>query len=336
MAAATMRRHHCREFAGLALTWAITLGCGSDSDPSASPASSTAGAPGAVAEMAGVGGATGTPTGQAAPGETMNAGLDGAPIDGQAASNGGGAASTGAGSGGAPSDVGIGGAPSTSPFPSDVTRPKLMIIGDSITAGPGCYKQYLLAELNADGYSNFDFVGEYTDDCGGGVRHSARSCTTALDFTQTTFTLRADCGGGTFPGLSQLMTTHQPDLLMIQLGVNDVWNGLGPDAILANYVTLVQQARAQNPDVVVAVAQIHQIRPTSDGDAVFARAEQLITAVPAWAASQTQPQSPVFVADLWTNSDASETLDGVHPNEAGARRMGQNWSAALENILTPD
>jgi hypothetical protein len=284
--------------------------------------------------MAGAGGGAATPIGQAAPGETMNAGLGGAPSagDGQGASNGASSNTAGAAS----TDTGSGGGPSASPFPSDVTRPKLMIIGDSITAGPGCYKQYLLADLNADGYSNFDFVGEYTDDCGGGVRHSARSCTTALDFTQATFTLRADCGGGTFPGLSQLMTTHQPDLLMIQLGVNDVWNGLGTDAVLANYATLVQQARAQNADVVVAVAQIHQIRPTSDGDAVFARAQQLITAVPAWAASQSQPQSPVFVADLWTSSDASETLDGVHPDEAGARRMGQNWSAALENILTPD
>jgi hypothetical protein len=332
-----MRRHHRSEFAGLALAWAwaMTLGCGSDSDPSASPAT-TAGTSGTVAEM-GVGGGAATPMGQVGAGGTMNAGLDGASIGG-APSNTGGAASTGAGSGGGPSEVGMGGGPGASPFPSDVTRPKIMIIGDSITAGPGCYKQYLLAELNADGYSNFDFVGEYADDCGGGVRHSARSCTTALDFTQPTFTLRADCGGGTFPGLSQLMTTHQPDLLMIQLGVNDVWNGLGPDAVLANYATLVQQARAQNPDVVVAVAQIHQIRPTPDGDAVFMRAEQLITAVPAWAVSQSQSQSPIFVADLWTNSDASadETLDGVHPNDAGARRMGLNWSAALENILTPD
>lgn len=336
MPAATMRSYHCKEYAGLALAWSIALGCGSDSGPNASPD--------AVAEMAGAGG-TATQMGSAAPGNTMNAGLDdapgvggGQPSSGGAPSHAAGAASTGAGSGGGPSDVGMAGAPGGSPFPSDVTRPKIMIIGDSITAGPGCYKQHLLADLNANGYSNFDFVGDYTDDCGGSVRHSARSCTTALDFTQPTFTLRADCGGGTFPGLSQLMTSHEPDLLMIQLGVNDVWNGLGPDAILADYATLVQQARAQNPDVVIAIAQIHQIRPTPDGDAVFLRAQQLAAAVPAWAAAQSQPQSPTFVADLWTNSDASaaETLDGVHPNDAGARRMGRSWSAALQNILTPD
>jgi GDSL-like Lipase/Acylhydrolase family len=212
-----------------------------------------------------------------------------------------------------------------------------MIVGDSISAGPGCYKKYLLADLTANGYSSFDFVGEYTDDCGGGVMHSARSCTTALDYTQPTFMLRADCGGGTFPGLSALMASHHPDLVMLQLGVNDVWNGLATDAILANYSTLLEQARAANPRIAVAVAQIQQIRPTgADAEAVFARAERLIEAVPAWAQAASQDASRVFVVDLWTNSDSAQTLDGVHPDDAGAQRMGLNWFTGLEGILRPN
>jgi len=227
---------------------------------------------------------------------------------------------------------------SASPFPSSVQRPQIMIVGDSISAGPGCYKKYLLNDLNSNGYTNFDFVGEYTDDCGGGVRHSARSCSTAEQYTQPTFTLAAgSCNpSGTFPGLAQLVAKYPTDLLMIQLGVNDAWNGRSTEAILANYSTLIQQARLQNPNVVVAVAQIQQIRPTMDGDPVFARAQQLISAIPAWAQTESQPQSPVFVADLWTNSDTAQTADGVHPDDAGAQRMGLNWFNALKNILPPD
>lgn len=215
-----------------------------------------------------------------------------------------------------------------------------MIVGDSISAGPGCYKKYLLAALNANGYSNFDFVGAYTDDCGGGVRHSARSCSTAQQYTQPNFTLAAgSCNpSGTFDGLAPLATTYQPDLLMLQLGVNDVWGGRATDAILADYTALVQEARAENPNMVIVVAQIQQIRPTSDAnpDAVFARAQQLIQAVPGWAQSQSRPESPVFVADLWTNSDVAQTLDGVHPDDAGAQRMGQNWFNALKGVLRHD
>ena len=323
----------------LGLAWALlaSASCSSDRSDSDSitPAGTAAEAPASAAGAPGAGGTA--PAGEVVPGES-GAAPGSTPLDGASAS-GSPSSPVGASIDGGSPPLGAGGAsagPASSPFPSDVTRPRIMIVGDSISAGPGCYKKFLLEDLNANGYTNFDFVGQYTDDCGGGVMHSARSCTTAADYVQPTFTLRADCGGGDFPGLSALMTTYQPDLVMLQLGVNDVWNGLTTDVILANYSALVAQARAQNPDVVIAVAQIQQIRPMGDAnaDAVFTRAEQLVTAVPAWAQGESQPTSPVFVADLWTNSDVAETKDGVHPtDDVGSERMGQNWFEALRRIL---
>jgi GDSL-like Lipase/Acylhydrolase family len=332
------------------------LSCGTDAEPrtvspfgALEPSTPTPGAGGTTQEGAAPGGGAAT-QGQAGPGEAPNPqamlSSEGNSAEGNVSSAGGAegatepasaAGASGAAGAGAPGASGAGDMPvsAPSPFPSDVQRPQIMIVGDSIAAGPGCYKKYLLADLNEGGYTSFDFVGEYTDDCGGGVRHSARSCSTAEQYTQPTFTLaEGSCNpAGTFPGMSQLMERYQPDLVMMQLGVNDVWGGRSTETILASYATLVQQARAQNPNVVIAVAQLQQIRPTSDGDAVFARAEQLIRAVPAWAQAQSQPQSPVFVADLWTNSTTAETLDGVHPDDAGAQRMGQSWFEALTKIL---
>ncbi|RYZ09774.1 MAG: hypothetical protein EOO73_02520 [Myxococcales bacterium] len=214
-----------------------------------------------------------------------------------------------------------------------------MIVGDSISAGPGCYKKYLLENLTASHYSRFEFVGEYTDDCGSTVRHSAVSCSTAEQYTGATFTLPNCSQGKVFPGLSTLMTTHHPDLIMLQLGVNDVWGGKPTEETLGNYQKLVEQARAQNPRVVLVVAQIQKIRPScGTDDSVQKRAEALVTAVPAWAQKLTSAQSPIFLADLWTNSDWSmaETTDCVHPNDAGAQRMGLNWFNALQSILKPD
>ena len=327
-----MRYAPCLCFAAFLVASACSDASSSSSPPSTPTATAAAGAAGTGSSVAdGNAGtpSTDTPAGVATPGESPAAGLDGAPLDEGAANSGGMSASSGADAA-APDTSGTPG----SVFPSGVTRPRIMIVGDSISAGPGCYKKYLLADLNAAGYSSFDFVGQYTDDCGGGVMHSARSCTTAFDYTQPTFTLRDDCGGGTFPGLSALMASFDPDLLMLQLGVNDVWNGQATDAILANYSTLLEQARAENPNVVVAVARIQQIRPTgADAEAVFARAQQLVEAVPAWASAASRDGSPVFVADLWTNSDTAQTLDGVHPDDAGAQRMGQNWFEALRSIL---
>lgn len=224
-------------------------------------------------------------------------------------------------------------------FPLGVTKPRIMIVGDSISAGPGCYKKYLLENLIKNHYSHFEFVGEYSDDCGGSVRHSAVSCSTAEQYAQPSFSMPNCFQGKSFPGLSSLMTTHHPDLVMLQLGVNDLWQGQRTDAILSRYTRLVQQARAANPHVVLVVAQIQKIRPDcSSDDSITASAQALVNAVPAWAKQQSSASSPVFAADLWTNSDwsKSETLDCVHPNEVGAQRMGMNWFNALKGILSAD
>jgi lysophospholipase L1-like esterase len=135
--------------------------------------------------------------------------------------------------------------------------------------------------------------------------------------------------------MATLAEEHNPDLIMIQLGVNDVWGGSAPiEPILENYSTLIEQARTHNPNIVVLVAQIHRII-TDDctNDASTSNAEQLVMAVPGWARGVSTEASPVFVADLWTNSDAHQADDCVHPNDEGAQRMGENWFNALKALL---
>lgn len=210
-----------------------------------------------------------------------------------------------------------------------------MIVGDSISAGPGCYKKYLDQNLQANKLTEYEFVGEYSDDCGGGIKHSAVSCTTSGQYTQATFTVPNCFAGAAFPGMSTLVATHDPDLIMLQLGVNDVWSGSAPiEPILANYTKLVEQARAHNPNVVLVVAQIHKIISDNCSNAAStASAEELVNALPAWASGVSTREAPVFTADLWTNSDPQQSNDCVHPNEAGAERMGLNWYNALKDIL---
>jgi len=221
-----------------------------------------------------------------------------------------------------------------SPFPAGVTKPRIMIVGDSISAGPGCYKKYLVKNLHDNGISNFEFVGQYTDDCGGGVRHSAVSCSSTTNYLATDFTLPNCFKEKVFPGLETLVKTHKPDLIMMQLGVNDVWGGTPLPQILANYEKLIAIARAENPRVVIALAQIQKIIPDHcKSQNRYQEAEALVNAVPAWAKKQSTRQSPVLVADLWTNSDPQQAPDCVHPGEEGAKRMGLNWYNALKDIL---
>lgn len=281
-------------------------------------------------------GHAGTMSSSGAPGGTGGAGTGGVAGAAAAGASVGGVAGV-AGAFGAAGASG-GGGTGTGPFPAGVTKPRIMIVGDSISAGPGCYKKYLRKNLTDRGYSKLEFVGEYDDDCGGGVRHSAVSCSNAEQYTRETFTVPNCQQGKTFSGMTPLVMKHEPDLIMLQLGVNDVWGGSPTVTTLGRYKTLIEQARAKNPRVVTVVAQIQKIRPNcGSDDSVQKRAEELVKAVPAWAQQVSTALSPVFVADLWTSSDWSmaETLDCVHPNDVGAQRMGMNWFNALENILTP-
>ena len=332
---------HCGRglrFAVLSLACATIPSCGTNSGEG--PKTPVGGAAGMVT-AAGNGG-TAPGAGNASGGTTLGGSANpsagtpatGGATAGTATTGGAGASSAGA------AGTGTAGA-STGPwtFPAGVTKPKIMIVGDSISAGPGCYKKYLLKALNDNKYTNFEFIGEYTDDCGGGVKHSAVSCSTAEQYTMATFKMPNCATDKTFPGMSTLMTTHKPDLVMLQLGVNDVWGGKTTENILGNYAKLIEQARAQNPKVGLAVARIQKIKPDcGTAESVYKRAEALVNAVPAWAQAQAQAESPVFVADLWTNSDWStaETNDCVHPNDVGAQKMGKNWYETLKTILKPD
>jgi lysophospholipase L1-like esterase len=323
------------------------------SEPPPSPEQTTAGTANTAGATSAGGPAGGTAGGIAqGGGSSVAGGGAGSSVAGTAAmagaaqggtTSGGGTGGTGGGAmgGGGTNAAGTtgmaGNGNSGNPFPDGVVKPRIMIIGDSISAGPGCYKKFLLKDLKDNGYSSFEFVGEYTDDCGGGVMHSAVSCSTAEQYTQASFTV-PNCTSKTYQGLAPLVTKHKPDLLMIHLGVNDAWGNRSVATILGSYAKLVEQARAQNPKIVIVVAQIQKIKPDCSNDAVYALTESLVKAVPDWAAKQNQATSPLFVADLWTNSDFSkaETLDCVHPNDVGAERMGLNWYNALKGILRKD
>lgn len=218
---------------------------------------------------------------------------------------------------------------------SKIPSPKVMIVGDSISAGPGCYKKYLQQKLVANGAGHIQFVGEYTDDCGGGVMHSAVSCSTALDYTKEQFNLPYCKPEAKYPGLAPLMARHQPDMVMLQLGVNDMWSGDTPVAeVLARYHTLISQMRASNPDVVIAIAKIQKILSDNcTNQKSYDQVEKLIGALPEWAAANSTERSPIIVADLWTNSDPHDAKDCVHPGDKGAQRMAENWYNALAPVF---
>lgn len=200
---------------------------------------------------------------------------------------------------------------------------KIMPLGDSITGSPGCWRALLWTNLQNTGYTNIDFVGtQPPQGCGipydgDNEGHGGALATNIVSQNE-------------LPGW---LSATNPDIVLMHLGTNDVWSNLSTSTILAAYTTLIGQMRANNPNMKILVAQIIPMNPS--GCTYCAQGViNLDAAIPAWAASITTAQSPVIAVDQWTGfDDATDTGDGVHPNDSGNQKIAAKWYPPLTTLL---
>ena len=208
-------------------------------------------------------------------------------------------------------------------FSADAAPIKIMPLGDSITGSPGCWRALLWNKLQSTGYTNIDFVGtQPAQGCGvaydgDGEGHGGALATTT-----------ASSGA-----LTGWLSATNPDIVMMHFGTNDVWSNIAPDTILSAFSTLVDQMRANNPNMKILVAQIIPMNPSTCTECA-ARVVAFNAAIPAWASGKTTARSPITVVDQWTGfDDATDTTDGVHPNDAGNVKISDRWYPALTPLL---
>jgi lysophospholipase L1-like esterase len=207
------------------------------------------------------------------------------------------------------------------------TAVRIMALGDSITAGPGCWRAKLWHRLQTSGYTDIDFVGTQSD--GGGCNPGY-----SYDFDHEGHGGYAATGIANADQLPPWLAAAKPDVVLMHLGTNDMWGGYIPLADkLTAFTKLVGQMRAQNPAMRIVVAQIIPISAaacsTCPADVVA-----LNDAIPGWAAGLSTGQSPIRVADLWTGYDAvADNTDGIHPNDGGFQKMSDAWYPAVAQAL---
>ncbi|MFI1996031.1 cellulose binding domain-containing protein [Actinoplanes sp. NPDC020271] len=210
----------------------------------------------------------------------------------------------------------------SSPSPSTPAgqKTKIMALGDSITGSPGCWRALLWQKLPAD---KVDFVGTLPgqgcgfDYDGENEGHGGYLVTNVANQNLLTGWLAAT----------------GPDVVLMHFGTNDVWSNLPVSTILAAYTTLVGQMRASNPGMRILVAQIIPMNPPTCTECAQ-RVVALNAAIPAWAAGLTTAASPITVVDQWTGFDtATDTYDGVHPNDAGNVKIANRWYPPLAGVI---
>ncbi|KAG8714593.1 hypothetical protein FRC12_021291 [Ceratobasidium sp. 428] len=200
---------------------------------------------------------------------------------------------------------------------------KVMFLGDSITGSPGCWRALLWNQLQKAGKTNIDFVGTLpAQGCGitydgDNEGHGGYLATNIANQNQ----------------LPPWLSATKPDIVAMTLGTNDVWSNIAPSTITTAFSKLVDQMRASKPTMKILVAKITPMNPSGCSDCAQ-RVVNFNNALPAWAASKTTSTSPITIVDLWTGyNTASDTYDGVHPNDNGNAKIANKYYTPLYNIV---
>ena len=201
-----------------------------------------------------------------------------------------------------------------------------MPLGDSITQGDAdhdTYRRPLWKSLEADGF-NVDFVGS--------LRAHHRGPPPRDDFDRDHeghWGWRVDEILDRIRGWAE---AAEPDVILIHLGSNDVFQGESIDSTIDELGELIDAVRASRPEATFLLAQLI---PTSMANA-NAGIRELNARIPELAKARSSATSRVIVVDQFTGFDASrQTYDGVHPNPDGEIHLSDRWLEALESVLSP-
>jgi lysophospholipase L1-like esterase len=194
-----------------------------------------------------------------------------------------------------------------------------MPVGDSITEGGKTFSTYrvpLLEKLRAAGY-RVEYVGSRTRPSPlGPLQHEGYSGKNAEYLARV---------------VGKSFHDHPADVVLLHAGHNH-WAEQKPvPGIIAATESMIATFRAQNPRVVVLLAQVIP----SGKLPKYAYIPELNLQIAALAARLDRPDQRVILVDQARGFDPIEDTisDHVHPNARGAEKMASKWFDALVTVL---
>lgn len=185
--------------------------------------------------------------------------------------------------------------------PTSPARPRIVVLGDSLTAGLG------LAPAQA--YPNL--LQQRLTDAG-------------MQYEVVNAGVSGDTSAG---GLSRLDWALDGDvkILVVALGGNDALRGLPPEGLKKNLSQIIERAQARHISVVLAGMEA----PTNYG-ADYQRAFHQV--YPALAAQYTIPLVPFLLEGVGGMARLNQP-DGIHPTAEGARMLADNVWIVLKPLV---
>jgi acyl-CoA thioesterase I len=188
-------------------------------------------------------------------------------------------------------------------IPDSVSRkPKIIAFGDSLTAGFGLSEKesypYLLQEkLRAGGF----------------------------DYEVVNAGISGDTSSGGLERIDWSLDQENVQVLILELGGNDLLRGLPVEKMKANLSTIIKKAKARN----VKVLLCGMLAPPTMG----ARYQREFVAVFPDLAAEHKVEFLPFILENVAADPKLNQPDGIHPNAEGARIMTDNVYKALQPLL---
>jgi len=222
-----------------------------------------------------------------------------------------------------PSEPSGGKPPTTTTTPTPAARIAVMPLGDSITQANrerNSYRRPLWMALVGENRP-VDFVGSLRDN------HQGPPPDPDFDLDhEGHWGWTADQVLAEIPAWA---AAHRPDVVLLQLGTNDVLRGQSLPGTIEELTGIVLALRAANPGVSVLLARLTPVSGPEN-----ARIAAFNELVPGLVARLDTPSARVIEVDQFTAIDpVADTVDGLHPNAAGEARMAERWLQALRPVL---
>ncbi|GAA4805560.1 GDSL-type esterase/lipase family protein [Nocardioides caeni] len=203
---------------------------------------------------------------------------------------------------------------------------RIMLLGDSVTqgaTGDWTWRYRLWQHLRDDGVA-FDLVGPRAD-----LHDSVTDHGGSTAYADPAFDRDHAARWGMWAGfldvpVADLMADHDPDVLVVMLGVNDVLFQRPVPDVVDSLRGIVATARSARPDVRVVLAEATQTW--------FAGVPELNAGIAALTTELDSASSPVELADAATDYTIERTRDGSHPDAEGERLIADRIARALARL----
>lgn len=222
---------------------------------------------------------------------------------------------------------------------------RVMPLGDSITDGfstVGGYRTSLCNLLKDNGYSeNVDFVGPNWGGDGYDPQHAGYSGYSIDNIPQESSISGQRTGISSF--IDWLMTEYPADVVMMQIGTNDILSYYDLDNIGTRLESLVDTVLTYIPDngmLYLATIPYMDASNTLYISSTYFTVESMDECVDAYnlaireiAAEKAAEGKNIRLADVNGVLTKSDLYDGVHPTADGYAKMGSFWYEKLEAFI---